>query len=237
MLKKYYNKIYKNFIKKEFSIFRDIQKRIPEFEMFNFFDVGANEGFVALEVLENYPNCEIYCFEPNINTYNKLKFLNKNINSYNYAIGNNLQKVFITDYKNSTLNTITNKIEHGVMSYEVDMITLDLFCLKNNIHKISYLKIDTEGHDLEVLKGSISKLSSQEIAFIEVEAGMNLKNFKHVHLQDFINFFHNYNYNLFKIYEQVSERSHDYKSNFYFLRRSNIVFVLNDLNNFFIKKV
>ena len=235
-MKKYLTKFFKKLTNREYSIFKDIQKRIPDFEMNNFFDVGANEGFIATEVLENYPNCNIYCFEPNINTYNKLKILNnKKIATYNFAIGNEIKKVYISNYETSTLNKITNNIEIGIPSHEVDMITLEEFCLKNKIQKISYLKIDTEGHDLEVLKGAISKLLSQEIAFIEVEAGMNLKNGKHIYVHEFISFFHNYNYNLFQIYEQVSERSHNHKSNFYFLRRSNIVFVLNDLNKFLLR--
>jgi len=232
-MKKYFSKLYYKYLSKDYSIFKDIKKRIPNFEMINFFDVGANEGNISIEVLENYPNCNIYSFEPNINTYNKLKTLNNNkISTYNLAFGNEIKQVYITNYESSTLNHIKTNLERNSTCQEVNMTTLEKFCFEKSITKISYLKIDTEGHDLEVLKGAISKLFSKDIAFIEVECGMNLSNDKHIYFQEFIIFFYNYDYNIFHIYEQVSEKSHNPISSFYYLRRSNIVFVLNDINTF-----
>ena len=54
----------------------------------------------------------------------------------------------------------------------VDIVTLDEFCQTKRIDQINYLKIDTEGGDLEVLKGAANMLTEQRIDFVEVEAGI-----------------------------------------------------------------
>ena len=43
-------------------------------------------------------------------------------------------------------------VETTFTSYEVDVKTLMTIILENNISKIKYLKIDTEGHDVVILK-------------------------------------------------------------------------------------
>ena len=47
--------------------------------------------------------------------------------------------------------------------------TIDDFCSANKIPKIDILKIDTEGFDLNVLKGAQQMLSRGQIAFIYTE--------------------------------------------------------------------
>ena len=47
--------------------------------------------------------------------------------------------------------------------------TIDDFCSANRIPKIDILKIDTEGFDLNVLKGAKQMLSRGQIAFIYTE--------------------------------------------------------------------
>tara|TARA_B100001287_G_C22666836_1_gene523234 strand:- start:1598 stop:2173 length:576 start_codon:yes stop_codon:yes gene_type:complete len=46
----------------------------------------------------------------------------------------------------------------GVIKQDVQTCTLDYLCQKHNISHVDYLKIDTEGHDLKVLKSINLKL-------------------------------------------------------------------------------
>ena len=50
----------------------------------------------------------------------------------------------------------------------VNVVTIDNFCKKNNIKKIDLLKIDTEGHEAEVLEGA-SKMLKKNIKYILIE--------------------------------------------------------------------
>ncbi len=51
----------------------------------------------------------------------------------------------------------------------VKTITLDKFCKKEKIKNISVLKIDTEGTELDVLRGSIKTLSNIDVICSEIQ--------------------------------------------------------------------
>ena len=55
-----------------------------------------------------------------------------------------------------------------VNSELVPSVTLDKFCKKNDIKKIDLLKIDTEGHEFEVLSGA-TNLLKKDIEYILIE--------------------------------------------------------------------
>ncbi len=82
------------------------------------------------------------------------------------------------------------------------------------------MKVDTEGFDLEVLRGAKSLIESGAIDLIQVEAGMNPENEDHIYFEHFTAYLQDYGYRIFGIYEQGPERlTHPAK-----LRRANIVF-------------
>jgi hypothetical protein len=51
----------------------------------------------------------------------------------------------------------------------VKTITINDFSLNEKIGRIDFLKVDTEGHELEVLKGATTLLKHQQIKLIQVE--------------------------------------------------------------------
>jgi hypothetical protein len=51
----------------------------------------------------------------------------------------------------------------------VNTITLNDFSSKENISKIGLLKVDTEGHEFEVLKGASILLMQHQIKLIQIE--------------------------------------------------------------------
>ena len=49
--------------------------------------------------------------------------------------------------------------------------TLDDFCAENEVTEIGYLKIDVEGHELNVLRGAHRMLEEGRIRFVQFEFG------------------------------------------------------------------
>ena len=128
------------------------------------------------------------------------------------------------------INAILDNGEESLLTPEVPtecvhIKRLDEFCQQEQIKRVSYLKVDTEGQDLEVLKGTEQMLRAQLIDIVEVEAGMNVKNTRHIHFDVFKNFLENHNYFLFGLYEQVREAP----SREPHLRRSNCVFISQNM--------
>ena len=66
---------------------------------------------------------------------------------------------------------------HDVTStpYDVQVITLDEYCLSKRIDKISFLKIDTEGAEYDVIQGAKKLTQHRVIHFMQFEYGPSYK--------------------------------------------------------------
>lgn len=75
--------------------------------------------------------------------------------------------------------------EGGIKEETIQMVSLDDFCNSHNIEFIDFMKIDAEGHDLEVLKGGRNMLAKKNrIKIIQFEFNANMI-FSRVFLKDF----------------------------------------------------
>jgi FkbM family methyltransferase len=68
--------------------------------------------------------------------------------------------------KSKVLLSSTRKMYKALI---VNTVTLNDFSFKEKIGKIDLLKVDTEGHELEVLKGATTLLKQQQIELIQIE--------------------------------------------------------------------
>lgn len=162
------------------------------------FDIGANNGEYSL-LLNKNTNAKIYSFEPLAETFEKLKkaTIGKNIICEKIALGSKTErKTLYYNPKSSqkaSLHRDMNKIHYVKNDYKqvIKVLTLDEYVKKNKIKKIDLMKIDTEGNELEVIKGSLKTISNLKPTFIQIE--MNWHSiFANYNLHDLSNFLERY---------------------------------------------
>lgn len=152
-------------------------------------DVGANVGVVSL-LYSNIKGSLVYAIEPISSNYNLLL---KNINynksnnikpfrigmsdkndvvffgnptkkqGWRYSFSDSKDKAFSSIYAEKVIKK--GKIVNGEYC---EIETLDKFIEDNKIEKVNFIKIDTEGHDLYVLKGALTTIRKY-IPIIQIE--------------------------------------------------------------------
>lgn len=144
----------------------------------SFIDVGANCGdWTAMWLRLAMPTARGTLFEPSSKTFSRLRS----------RFGNNMQLTLINkaagdapgmltfrhhaafDEKSTLVNAA--KCEPGDTVETVEITTLDLEFGQRGIPSIDFLKIDAEGFDARVLKGSRNLLDAQRIRLLQFEYG------------------------------------------------------------------
>lgn len=145
------------------------------------FDIGANRGQYLTMLLSKRSQLEIHCFEPQKDAFTTLfkKYHDSQLVTLNnFALGNMTGE--ITLYKDCTQSEYASLYHAHYTQYNktldlketVKIDTLDHYCSSNQIDFIHLLKIDTEGHELEVLKGAEDMIGQKKIKFIQFEFGL-----------------------------------------------------------------
>jgi FkbM family methyltransferase len=202
-------------------------KRISGFsdmDELNIFDVGANIGQSAMPFANAFKRSNIYCFEPGTLACAKLHEnirKHRNIKVFQTAIGSKIGSVKLELELVSTRNRIVSTTDASNTNEAVSITTLDKFCDELGIDRIDILKIDTEGHDFEVLKGAANLLSDAKIRIIYAEVGLHPTNDTHVDLALVKSYMESFGYFVYGIYEQ----KHEWKLRHPYLRRINIGFI------------
>lgn len=150
------------------------------------FDIGAYKGEYTEYVLSQLPEAKCFLFEPNSALSEALA--DKHTNVFEIAIGNHDgEQAFYRCLGNADeLSSAYRRPVFDEVQYVKDSTpstTIDAFC-EFRIRKIDFLKIDVEGAELDVLKGSEKMLQNKSIDFIQVEYGGTYPDagitFKHV---------------------------------------------------------
>lgn len=145
------------------------------------FDVGANIGGYSRMIFEINPTATVYAFEPHPKTFQNLikNIKNQKFYAYNYAIGHKSAggRITLYDYEDSNGSSHASVFKEVIetihkkksVEHKVEVITLDSFIKSNSITGIDLLKIDTEGNELDVIKGMSECLSEGKIKIIQFE--------------------------------------------------------------------
>lgn len=166
-------------------------------------DVGASVGDYCAALKRYNPKCSIYAFEPHPATYTKLinNTESLGISALNVGVGFNEGFFTLYDYADndgsehaSLHRGVIGQIHKGqAVEHKVKVISLDDFVLQHNIEQIALLKIDTEGHEFEVLRGASSLLKAGRIDVIHFEFNeMNVVS--RVFFKDIWDFLPNYDF-------------------------------------------
>ena len=186
--------------------FHFIQQYLPRCEIV--FDIGANVGHWTSLALKINPAARVHCFEPSRDAFEQLQ-LNRfpgNVvcNNFGMSSSSRQAKMFAFD-KHNTMNSLYAR--KGLdnlglsMQHEENIVldTVDRYCLEHGIEFIDLVKMDVEGHEIEVCKGMTRMLSSGQIGTIQFEyGGCNID--ARVFLKDIFAFFTGYAYSFYKIY-------------------------------------
>jgi len=120
-------------------------------------DIGASYGWFALPFI-SYSK-EVHCFEMRKDVFECLKSnVSKynNIHCYNKALSDKNDKVYYKINKDFDESGKTRILDPSITrEYEVECKTLDSYLIKN----VDLIKIDVEGHQMEVLKGAKDTIS------------------------------------------------------------------------------
>jgi FkbM family methyltransferase len=143
-------------------------------------DVGANAGSYSREVVAINPSASVFAFEPHPRTFERL-VVNvgtcRNIHPVHRAIGDVSGRHKLYD-RSSGCGTTHASFFHDVIEgihnvqaseCEVDVITLDEFIEEQQLTRVDLLKIDTEGYELNVLKGGGKAIRSGIFKVIQFE--------------------------------------------------------------------
>lgn len=157
-----------------------------QFEIKTIVDVGANTDVFGIST---FSDAQIFACEPHPRTFRLLKkALTKNQHTnvipLNLGLSNTSRKTKLWDFADdavgktaqptSTLSSLNKEIIeelHGqkAQAFPIELTTLDSLAKKYKLSEIDILKIDTEGHELQVLQGAKKLLASNKIHIILFE--------------------------------------------------------------------
>ena len=150
----------------------------------NIAHIGAHNGKEVQVYKKLFPHSKIYLFEPNKSSFQKLKYKfnnESNVELYNLALGSsNQQKILITstDFPNtsSLLEPKLHKDYYPEVIFDkkeaVELRKFDSLDLKN----INLMSIDTQGYELEVLKGAAENLANIDYLIVEINRELLYEN-------------------------------------------------------------
>lgn len=117
-------------------------------------DLGSNKGEFSKEIVKKH-DCKAYGIEANPNIIRNIE--SDKIQIHNIAISNKNGKISINIPKDGDASTTFHEKSDSV---EVDCITIERFMEKKDIEILDLLKIDIEGEEIKLIRGSIDTLTS-----------------------------------------------------------------------------
>tara|TARA_Y100000589_G_scaffold328280_1_gene372045 strand:- start:6244 stop:7149 length:906 start_codon:yes stop_codon:yes gene_type:complete len=184
------------------------KKNKPLKNNITFIDIGANDGTFGPKFLNNYSkkynlNITLHAFEPIKESYillkkNCSKLNNIKKNFYNLAASNVDKEITIYKSNESKWNSINNSLYYkglGGKEVMISLVRLDKMMLeKININDGLIIKVDTEGHEKEVLEGLGGLLENKIVDAIIIESSMNIEDIQHSYLPEIHEIMTKYNY-------------------------------------------
>lgn len=144
------------------------------------FDVGANEGQTATQALRHYPHGEIHSFEPGDHAY---QVLHNHFGSHSRCHLNKVAlgaRAEVQTFREHSASDMSSLLQPGAENWahvtrEIPMTldTIDNYCETHGVSHIHILKTDTQGYDLQVLRGAEKMIVRGHVQLIFMEIIFN----------------------------------------------------------------
>lgn len=145
-------------------------------------DVGANDGETVATFLRRFPDARILAFEPYAPLYQRLRRRFRHaptVETLNVALGATSGTARLHLYSGHRMNSLlrldtdpANPMASGFSergSVTVPVATIDDVARERRLPRIDILKIDTQGYDLEVLRGAAVQLAARRVGAVLLE--------------------------------------------------------------------
>lgn len=190
------------------DLFVDIHHKLKYRSIKTIFDVGANTGQSRSYFRFNAPDAKIYSFEPVRATFDRLKQSvgsDQNCVLEQMALGDvaGEKTIRLFDSDMAVLNSLRDDVMNNAVNAREETIHIDTpdnYCRVNNIQKIDLLKIDTEGFEINVLKGAEQMLQNGRISFVYCETGFQQTNQRNTYFPLLTEYLAKHGYYFFGLY-------------------------------------
>ncbi len=144
-------------------------------------DIGANKGQTVQKLLDVIPHAKILAIEPYIDAFTELQKRygqDSRVKLLNLACGAETGTMMLHTFAGSVLNSLleqtpalnlASKPSESTGKVKVKTVTLNELLPTQKIERVDLLKIDTQGYDLEVLRGASHLLQSAKIKYVYCE--------------------------------------------------------------------
>jgi FkbM family methyltransferase len=181
---------------------------------FTIFDVGCAFGNWTARARSVIERGEYYLFEPRDKEFMETKKRFKkdaDATVFNLALGDKSGKRefkhIVNDSELGNMSSfyhrpeVEKELNLKVALSEVDVVSVDDICARKLIGGIDYLKIDTEGAELDIVKGSSGLLAEKRVRYLQFEYGGTYRD-AGITLRDLYNLLSYYDYSIFRISER-----------------------------------
>ena len=173
------------------------------------FDIGANIGDSAIAFRKEFPTALVHSFEPFKAIFETLVRNTRRygIRCHQLALGAEIGDRTVRRESASPYfreNSVSNQPESNTPQDLIEIIhltTLDAFCEQNGIQRIDIVKTDTEGFDLQVLRGAKSLLTNGSVLNIVSEVTLSSTDNAHTNFFALIDLLRDYGFAPYSIYD------------------------------------
>lgn len=197
-------RIYRDSLPHGTDLFLDLSRLKPLHAFENVIDVGVHKGQSVDAYLKSFPNARVLAYEASRQSFELLQrqFANQGrVRLRRVAVSSKGGETTLYLNASDAANSLI-KSARSVSEETVPTSKLDDLCVEARVDHVDFCKIDTEGHDLEVLAGAGQLLQQQAIDFIQVETSIRRDVDYFVRFEEVNRVLGGFSYELLGIYDQ-----------------------------------
>jgi FkbM family methyltransferase len=139
------------------------------------YDVGASDGWWTRNSAAIFSGCSFQMFEPLSEISGYKAQMQATLSSpidcrlHSLALGSvpGIQEIFVDENRVGSSFLPDMKSEYFPQSISVEVCRLDDFILTKSLPQPQLIKIDTQGYEMEILKGAVNTLKNVDVLLVE----------------------------------------------------------------------